>query len=125
MQTLRATVLARQGKLKQARQLLHALPTEGKQQTQRKQQAEVHLLRDAGAYAQAYALQERAASPRPGNPDITYETALLAKKLANSTPWNSCCGRHHGAPPRLPPRLQRAKVFHWPIAASNCPRHAA
>ena len=81
VQALRATVLARQGKLKQARQLLRALPAEGKQQTQRKQQAEVQLLRDAGAYAQAYALQAQLQAQDPENPDITYETALLAEKI--------------------------------------------
>ncbi len=81
VQALRAGLLARQGQLTQARRLIQAVPAEGRQQAQRKLQAEVQLLRDAGAYGQAYALQARLQAQDPEDADITYETALLAEKI--------------------------------------------
>lgn len=81
LQSLRAAVLARQGQLEQGRALIRATPSASVTEDLRKQQAEVQLLRDAGAYPQAYALQTQLQQAHPADPDITYETALLAERV--------------------------------------------
>ena len=81
LQSLRAAVLAKQGKLAQARALIRATPSGSPTEDRRKQQAEVQLLRDAKAYQEAFALQSRLQQAHPEDPDITYETALLAERV--------------------------------------------
>lgn len=81
IQSLRAAVLAHQGQLAQARKLIQEVPSQSTEQNRRKLQAEVYLLRDVGAYGQAYALQSQLQQQFPEDADITYETALLAEKI--------------------------------------------
>jgi tetratricopeptide (TPR) repeat protein len=57
VQARRADLLARQGKVKEARALIQAIPANGPNQKRLKQIAEVQLLRDAGLNKEAYALQ--------------------------------------------------------------------
>ncbi len=80
-QTRRASLLARQGKLKEARALLQALPAETDEARRINQQAEVQLLRDARAYREAYALQEKLVAANPDDDDLEYELAMLADRL--------------------------------------------
>lgn len=80
-QTQRAALLARQGKLAQARALVRSLPAETPQEEQLKLQAEVQLLRDAKQYAPAYELQARLAALAPDNNELLYDHAMLADKL--------------------------------------------
>lgn len=83
LQSLRAAVLAKQGKLAQARALIRATPSSGPAEDLRKKQAEVQVLRDAGALQAAYALQTQVQQAQPEDADITYETALLAERVGD------------------------------------------
>jgi hypothetical protein len=65
MQSLRATILARQGQLPQARALIRAVPTRSPAQEKLKRRAEIQLLRDAGAPQEAYLLQRTCWTSRP------------------------------------------------------------
>lgn len=78
VRALRAALLARQGDLTQALELLQNSPHTSQDQ---KIQAQVHLLRDNGAYGQAYVLQTQLAARHPDDADMAYETALLAEKI--------------------------------------------
>lgn len=81
LQSLRASVLAKQGQLEQARALLRATPADSAVEEQRKQLAEVQLLRQAKAYQEAFALQYQLQQAQPEDPDLTYEAALLAERV--------------------------------------------
>jgi tetratricopeptide (TPR) repeat protein len=80
-QTRRASLLARQGKLKEARALLQSLTAETDEARRMNQQAEVQLLRDARAYSEAFALQEKLVKATPDDDDLEYELAMLADRL--------------------------------------------
>ena len=80
-QTRRAGLLARQGKLQQARDLVRALPERTPEDKKQKFMAEVQLLRDAKAYQPAYDMVAQALSTAPGDPDLIYDLAMLAEKL--------------------------------------------
>jgi len=75
-----ASLLARQGKLDEARALLHAVPATTPQEEQRKLQAEAQLLREAGDLQQAYAVLDKALTLDPQNNDLAYDLAMLAEK---------------------------------------------
>lgn len=77
-----AGVLARQGKLDEARR--HLQSVEHANNTQRVQltQAEAHLLRDAGRYQDAYDVLGRALEQLPNYPDLLYDHAMAAEKVA-------------------------------------------
>ncbi|CAB5667667.1 Putative Zn-dependent protease, contains TPR repeats [Delftia tsuruhatensis] len=81
VQTRRAALLARQGKLKEARALIEAVPASGPSQQRLKRLAEVQLLRDADQPAQAYALQAQLQKQDPDDAELAYDTALLAERI--------------------------------------------
>jgi len=80
-QSLRASILAQQGRLDQARQLLQALPARNAEETRLKLMAEVQLLRDNKQPRLAYDLLGEALDRNPGDADLLYERALLAEKI--------------------------------------------
>lgn len=80
VQARRATLLARQGKLTEARALIEAVPASGPGQQRLKRLAEVQLLRDANQHAQAYALQAQLQKQDPDDAELAYDTALLAER---------------------------------------------
>ncbi|MDR0227132.1 MAG: tetratricopeptide repeat protein [Burkholderiaceae bacterium] len=80
VQARRASLLARQGKLKEARALIEAVPASGPSQQRLKRLAEVQLLRDADQPAQAYALQAELQKQDPEDAELAYDTALLAER---------------------------------------------
>ncbi len=80
-QIRRASLLARQGKLKEARALLHSLPADTEEARRMNLRAEVQLLRDARAWREAYALQEKLVAAQPDDDDLEYELAMLAEKI--------------------------------------------
>lgn len=80
VQSLRATILARQGQLPQARALIRAVPTRSAAQEKLKRRAEIQLLRDAGAPQEAYLLQRTLLDQNPDDNDVAYDTAILAEK---------------------------------------------
>lgn len=80
VQSLKALALAKLGKLAQGRAVIRAVPANGAEQQLQKRQAEVILLRDNGAPQEAYLLQRTLYEQSPEDPDIAYETAILAER---------------------------------------------
>lgn len=80
VQSRRAMLLARQGKLAEARTLLQNVPGNSPDAQRMKLLAEVQLLRELNEYAQAYQVQARLAAQAPGDMDLVYEQAMLAEK---------------------------------------------
>lgn len=79
-QSRRAALLARQGKLEEARALIRAVPASTPDQERLKLQAEAQLLREAKQYAQAYTVLGKAVALAPADNDLAYDQAMLAEK---------------------------------------------
>ncbi|MDH6169268.1 tetratricopeptide (TPR) repeat protein [Variovorax boronicumulans] len=80
-QTRRAGLLARQGKLPQAREVIRALPERTADDKKQKFLAEVQLLRDAKQYQAAYDMLAQASTAAPDDGDLVYDQAMVAEKL--------------------------------------------
>jgi tetratricopeptide (TPR) repeat protein len=80
-QTRRAGLLARQGKLPQAREVIRSLPERNADEKKQKLLAEVQLLREAKQYQAAYDLLVQAAAAAPQDNDLVYDQAMIAEKL--------------------------------------------
>ena len=76
-----ARLLAGQGKLEEGRHLLASAKTTSDNQRVSFLIAEAGLLRDAKQPLAAFYSLEQALATRPDNPDLLYETALLAERL--------------------------------------------
>ena len=83
VQSRRASLLAKQGKLDEARQLLQSLPARTEADARFKLAAELQLLRDHRKYAQAYELLNQALKKSPNDVEWLYEQAMLAEKMGN------------------------------------------
>lgn len=79
-QSRRAALLARQGRLDEARALIRAVPLRGPDDERLKLQAEAQLLRDVGQYQLAYEVQSKAVALAPENNDLLYDQAMMAEK---------------------------------------------
>lgn len=77
----RAALLARQGKVQQARELVRALPERAPDDAKQKFQAELQLLRDAKQYQVAYDMLAKASAAAPEDTDLIYDQAMMAEKL--------------------------------------------
>ena len=77
-QTRRAAILARQGKLNEARQLLAQLPASNDNELRSRLLAEVQLLREQRQWQAAFDVLDKA---NVNHPDLMYEQAMLAEKL--------------------------------------------
>jgi tetratricopeptide (TPR) repeat protein len=82
-QNRRASILARQGRLDEARKLLRALPERTPADARMKLTAEVQLLREHKQYRAAYDLLAQASAKDPRDVDLLYDQAMLAEKLNN------------------------------------------
>ena len=82
-QSRRASILAKQGKLDEARKLIRSLPEKLPSDTRMKLMAEVQLLRDNKQTKLAYDLIAEKNKSGPLEPDLVYEQATLAEKLGN------------------------------------------
>ena len=80
-QMRRAGLLARQGKMQQARELIRALPERTPDDAKQKFQAEVQLLRDAKQYQVAYDMLAKASAADPNDTDLIYDQAMMAEKI--------------------------------------------
>ncbi|MEJ8815158.1 tetratricopeptide repeat protein [Variovorax ureilyticus] len=80
-QVRRASLLARQGKLPQARELVRSLPERTAEEKREKFLAEVQLLRDAKQYQAAYDMLGQASASSPTDTDLIYDQAMVAEKL--------------------------------------------
>lgn len=77
-----AAVLAKQGKLAEARKLLQGVQSLSIPQRVQLLQAEAALLRDAGAYKDSFDLLEQASEKYPNTPDLLYDLAMAAEKVS-------------------------------------------
>ena len=84
VQVRRASVLAAQGKLDEARALLQQLPTNTPELQRVALMAEVQLLRDNQKYQPALDLLAAASAKDPKDGDLIYEQAMLADKMGNT-----------------------------------------
>jgi tetratricopeptide (TPR) repeat protein len=75
-----ANVLAKQGRLEEARAYLGALDAEGEQRVQ-VLIAEAQLLRDANQHRDAFELLGKALQAQPEQPELLYDHAITAEKL--------------------------------------------
>ena len=76
-----AGVLAKQGKLPEAREHLQQSTASSNQQRAQLTQAEAQLLREASEYQAAYELLGRALEKMPNSPDLLYDHAMAAEKV--------------------------------------------
>lgn len=81
VQTRRASLLARQGKLDLARQLLRKLPATTPAEERFRMVAEIQLLRDQKLYSAAYDMLSEAIQRDPSDLDLAYDQAMVAEKL--------------------------------------------
>jgi tetratricopeptide (TPR) repeat protein len=84
VQTRRANLLAKQGKMNEARELLRGTPELQPSDARAKLNAEVQLLRDYKLFAQAYALLAQALQRDPKDADLAYDQAMVAEKLGEN-----------------------------------------
>ena len=77
-QTRRAALLAKQGKLGEARELIHQIPANNAKEQRTRLQAEVQLLREHRQWQSAFDLL---AANSGEDVDLMYEQAMLAEKL--------------------------------------------
>jgi tetratricopeptide (TPR) repeat protein len=82
-QSRRASILARSGKLDEARKLLRTLPERTPAEQRVKVMAEVQLLRDNKQYKVAYDLLAQAVAKDPADTDLLYDQAMLAEKIGD------------------------------------------
>lgn len=82
-QNRRASILARQGRLAEARKLIQSLPERTPADARMKTAAEVSLLRDNKQYKAAYDLLARSVAANPKDPDLLYDQAMMAEKLGD------------------------------------------
>ena len=82
-QLRRAALLARQGKLEEARKLIKSQPEKTLEEARLKLNAEIGLLRDSKKYKQAYTLLSDAVKRNPSDYDFVYDLAMVAEKLGN------------------------------------------
>ena len=81
VQTRRASLLVRQGKLAEARELIRKVPEKTPADARAKLLAEAQLLRDAKRWADAYAVLGQANEAFPNDVDLLYEQSMMAEKL--------------------------------------------
>lgn len=82
-QLRRATLLAKQGRLEEARQLIRSQPNRAPADARLKLNAEVQLLRDNQQHAAAFNLLQEASAQDPKDWDLVYDMAMIAEKMGN------------------------------------------
>lgn len=80
-----AALLAKQGKLDEARKHLQELPTQNNQQRVVLIQAEAQLLREAKAYQEVYDLLTHSLEKLPNHPELLYDHGMAAEKVDKLT----------------------------------------
>jgi len=81
VQTRRASILARQGRIKEARELVRATPERSPEDARAKLVAEAGVLRDVKRWKDAFEVLTGAAERFPEDADLIYEQAMMAEKL--------------------------------------------
>lgn len=81
VQTRRASILARQGKVQEALELIRSTPEEQESDAREKTLAEVQLLKGLSRYGEAFDLLKSAVAQSPDDADLIYDQAMIAEKL--------------------------------------------
>ncbi len=81
VQVRRASLLARQGKVDEARELVRRAPERGTDDARSKLIAEAQVLREVKQWQEAFAVLEAASKRFPDDADLLYEQAMMAEKL--------------------------------------------
>jgi len=81
VQTRRATIMARQGRVAAARDLIRGAPERNPGDVRAKLLAEAQLLREVKQWSEAYAVLDNANQHFPGDADLLYEQAMMAEKV--------------------------------------------
>ncbi|MDE2400382.1 MAG: tetratricopeptide repeat protein [Burkholderiales bacterium] len=81
VQSHRARLLARQGKLAEGRAAIRAVPETEPRDALAKYQTEAQLLRDLKQWGEAYKVLSEASERFPQDPDLLYDRAMLAERL--------------------------------------------
>ena len=81
VQTRRASILARQGKLTQARELIRRVPEKGPEDARAKLVAEAGVLRDVKRWRDAFDVLATASKRFTDDADLLYEQAMMAEKI--------------------------------------------
>jgi Flp pilus assembly protein TadD len=81
VQVRRASLLAREGKVAQARALIHRLPEKTAEDARVKIMAEAQVLRDAKLWADANAVLAQANQRFPDDVELIYEQSMMFEKL--------------------------------------------
>ena len=81
LNTQRALILARQGKIDAARALIQGTPENAPEDARAKIDAEAELLRDSKLYQAEYELLSAAAQASPDDIDLRYDLAMAADKV--------------------------------------------
>ena len=81
VQTRRASLLARQGRVPQARELVRSAPERNPGDARAKMLAEAQVLREVKQWADAYAVLDAANQRFPNDADLLYEQAMMAEKI--------------------------------------------
>ena len=84
VQLKRASLLARQGKIQEARELIRNQPENSLADTRMKTMAEAQLLRDSKQFSEAYKLLFEASERSADDFDLAYDLAMLAEKLGKT-----------------------------------------
>ena len=80
-QSRRASILAHQGKMGEARKLIQSLPEKTADDARMKVMTEVQLLRENKQFQTAYDVLSAAINRSPEDADLLYDQAMLAEKL--------------------------------------------
>jgi Flp pilus assembly protein TadD len=81
VQARRASLLARQGKVDEARALIRKAPEKTPADARAKLLSEAQMLRDVKQWADAYAVLAAANEKYPNDADLLYEQSMVAEKL--------------------------------------------
>lgn len=84
VQRRHASILARQGKLEEARLVIRKIPELQASDALDKINAEVQLLRDQRQYAAAYQLLKEATARYPDEAELVYDQAMIAERLGKT-----------------------------------------
>ena len=82
-QNRRASILARQGRMDEARALIRSLPERTPADVRMKAMAEVSLLREHKMYRPAYEMLRQMVIKEPADVDLMYDQAMMAEKLGD------------------------------------------
>jgi tetratricopeptide (TPR) repeat protein len=81
VQTRRAMLMARQGKVREARLLVQQVPERRPEDARAKMLAESQVLREVKRWNEAHAVLVAASERFPGDADLLYEQAMVAEKM--------------------------------------------